>query len=123
MPPRIQKRAGAEAAVTQTSTRALEHRPGGGCRAGLGGGLCWVVVVWSLSHVQFFVTPRTVARQPPLSVRFPRQEYWSGLHFFPPEDLFDSGIEPASPALSRGFFTTEPLGKQVGAYVPSYFGG
>ena len=23
--------------------------------------------------------PRTVARQAPLSVRFPRQEYWSGL--------------------------------------------
>ena len=45
LPPRIQKRAGAEAAVTQTSTQALEHRPGGGCRAGLGGGVCWIVVV------------------------------------------------------------------------------
>ena len=29
-------------------------------------------------------TPWTVARQAPLSVRFPRQEYWSGLPFPPP---------------------------------------
>ena len=30
---------------------------------------------------------------------FPRQEYWSGLPFPPPEDLPDPGIEPMSPAL------------------------
>ena len=69
------------------------------------------------------MTPWTVARQPPLSMRFPRQEYWSGLPFFPPEDLSDSGIEPASPALSGGFFTNEPPGKQFGGQVPSYYGG
>jgi len=28
-----------------------------------------------------FVTPWTVARQCPLSMGFPRQEYWSGFHF------------------------------------------
>ena len=28
-----------------------------------------------------FVTPRTAARQAPLSVEFSRQEYWSGLPF------------------------------------------
>ena len=28
-----------------------------------------------------FVTPWTVARQAPLSMGFPRQEYWSGLPF------------------------------------------
>ena len=36
-----------------------------------------------------------------------RQEYWSGL-LFPPGDLPNPGIEPASPALAGGFFTTEP---------------
>ena len=34
-----------------------------------------------LSHVQFSVTPWIVACQAPLSLGFPRQEYWSGLHF------------------------------------------
>ena len=44
-------------------------------------------------------TPWTVARQAPLSVGFPRQEYWSGLPFPPPGDLPDPGIEPVPPAL------------------------
>ena len=30
---------------------------------------------------------------------FPRQEHWSGLPFPSPGDLFNSGIEPVSPAL------------------------
>ena len=34
-----------------------------------------------LSHIRLFVTPWTVARQAPLSVGFPRQEYRSGLPF------------------------------------------
>ena len=62
------------------------------------------------SHVRLFVTPWTVARQAPLSLGFPRQEYWSGLPF-PPGDLPDSGIEPLSSALAGGFFITEPPGK------------
>ena len=33
---------------------------------------------WSLSHVQLFVTPETIACQPPLSLEFSRQEYWIG---------------------------------------------
>ena len=41
----------------------------------------------------------TVAHQAPLSMGFPRQEYWSGLPFPSPEDLPDLGIEPTSPAL------------------------
>ena len=45
------------------------------------------------------VTPRTVAHQAPLSLGFPRQEYWSGLPFPSPGDLPDLGIEPSSPAL------------------------
>ena len=52
-----------------------------------------------------------VARQAPVSVGFPRQEYQTGLPLPIPGDLPDPGIEPTSPALAGGFFTTEPLGK------------
>ena len=54
--------------------------------------------------------------QAPLSMGFFRQEYWSGLPFPTPGDLFDPGMEPASPAspaLVGGFFTTEPPGKPL----------
>ena len=53
------------------------------------------------------VTLLTVARQAPLSMRFPRQEYWSGLPFPTPGVLPDPGIELVSPALTGGFLTTE----------------
>ena len=43
-------------------------------------------------------TPWTVAHQAPLSMGFPRQEYWSGLPFPSPGDLPDPGIEPECPA-------------------------
>ena len=56
-------------------------------------------------------TPRTVACQAPLSMGFPRLEYWSGLPFPSPRDLPDPGIEPASPELAGGFSTTEPSRK------------
>ena len=56
-------------------------------------------------------TPWTVVCQAPLSMGFPRQEYWSGLPFPSPGHLPDPGIKPASPALAGGFFTTEPTGK------------
>ena len=64
-----------------------------------------------LSPVQFLVTPQTVAHQASLTMRFPRQEYWSGLPFPSPGDLTDPRIESTSPALAGGFFTTEPSGK------------
>ena len=47
-----------------------------------------------------FVTPWTVAHQAPLSMGFPRQEYWCELPFPLPGDLPDPGIEPGSPASS-----------------------
>ena len=53
----------------------------------------------------------TVAHQTPLSLEFPRQEYWSGLPFPSPGDLPDPGIEPQSLALAGVFFTTKPPGK------------
>ena len=48
----------------------------------------------SLSPVQLFATPRTVAHQAPLSMEFSRQEYWSGLPFASPGDLPYPGVEP-----------------------------
>ena len=54
--------------------------------------------VESLSHVQLFATPWTVAYQALLSMGFSRQEYWSGLPFLSP-DLPDPGIEPRFPTL------------------------
>ena len=53
-----------------------------------------------------FATLWTVAHQAPLSMEFPKQEYWSGLPFPSPGDLPDPGIKSESPALARGFFTT-----------------
>ena len=43
--------------------------------------------------------PWTVACQAPLSMEFPRQEYWSGEPFPSPGDLPKPGIKPRSPAL------------------------
>ena len=37
---------------------------------------------------------------------FSRQEYWSGLPCLPARDLLDPRIEPASPTLAGGLFTT-----------------
>ena len=56
-----------------------------------------------------------MARQAPLSMAFPRQEYWSGLPFASPGDLPGSGIESASLASTGRFFTTEPPGKPLSA--------
>ena len=72
-----------------------------------------------LSRVWLFETPWTVALQAPLSMRFPRQEDWSGLPFPPPGNLPDPGIKPVSlvpPALAGGLFTTEPPGKPLPVY-------
>ena len=69
----------------------------------------WCVRALSLSNVWFFVIPLSVAHQAPLAMGFPKQEYWRGLPFPSPGDLTNPGIEPKSPALAGGFFSTEPL--------------
>ena len=46
----------------------------------------------SLSHIQLFSTPWTVAHQALLSIEFPRQEYWSGLSFPFPLDFLAGDI-------------------------------
>ena len=64
----------------------------------------------SLSRVQHFVTPWTVAHQAPPSMEFSRQAYWSGLPFPSPGDLPDPGIEPGFPALRADTLPYEPAG-------------
>ena len=74
-----------------------------------------------LSFSHYFVSDSfaatwSIACESPLSMVFPRQEYWSELPFPSPGDIpdpeieFGPGIEPVSPALASGFFTTEPPG-------------
>ena len=68
-----------------------------------------VCMLHLFSRVHLCMTPWIVARQAPLSMGFSRQEYWSGLPYFPPGDLPDPGMEPTSPmspALTGEFFTT-----------------
>ena len=55
--------------------------------------------------------PWTVDCQAPLSVGFPRQEYWSELPFPSPGDLLHPAIEPESPALQADSLLSEPPGK------------
>ena len=70
----------------------------------------------SLSCVQLFVTPWTVAHQASLYMGFPRQEYWSGLPVPSPGELPNQGIEPRSPALQdhssnqMSYFVSSVLG-------------
>ena len=64
--------------------------------------------VTSLSRVQLFATPWTVAYQAPQSMEFSRQEYWSGLPFPSPGDLPDPGIEPGSPTFQADALTSDP---------------
>ena len=63
----------------------------------------------SLSCVQLFRTPWTLARQAPLSMEFSRKEYWSRLPFSSPGDLPNPEVELTSLrtiALPGRFFTT-----------------
>ena len=58
-----------------------------------------------------FASPWSVACKASLSVRFSRQEFWSGLSFPSPEILPDPESEFVSPALTGRYFTAEPRGK------------
>ena len=69
---------------------------------------CYVVVLL-LSGVWLCVTLWTVAHQAPLSMGFPRQEYWSGLTFSSLGDSPDPGLKPTSSTLAGRFLTAEKL--------------
>ena len=76
-----------------------------------------------LSRVWLFATPWTVVHQAPLSMGFPRKEYWSGLPFPPPGHLPDPGIKPTSPvspAVAGGIFTTEQPGNVTAESAPNW---
>ena len=61
--------------------------------------------------------PWTVARQPPLSMGFPRQEYWSGLPFPFPGDLPNPGIKPASHAWQADSLSLSHLGSPLSPFL------
>ena len=56
-----------------------------------------------------------IACQAPLSIGFPRQEYWIGLPFPSPGDLPNSGTEPWSPTLLVNFLPSK-LPRKAGIY-------
>jgi len=63
-----------------------------------------------------FVTPWTIAYQAPLSMGFPRQEYWSGILELPFPSPRESS-QPRDPAhiccIAGGLFTAETVGKPM----------
>ena len=66
-------------------------------------------------------SPWTVAHHAPLSMEFPKQEYWSGLTFPSPGDLPNPGIEPTCLALAGRFFTAGPPGKPLFCFMTVKF--
>ena len=71
----------------------------------------------NLSHIQLFLTPRSVACQGPLSMGFSRPEYWSGLPFPSPGHLPNPGIKARSPTLQADSLPPEPPGKPTRPYL------
>ena len=65
----------------------------------------------SLSCVELFETAWTVTCQAALSMKFSRQEYWSGLPFLSPGDLPDPEFELRSPALQADSLPPESAEK------------
>ena len=61
-----------------------------------------------------FATLWTLTCQAPLSMWFPRPEYWSGLPLFSPGDLPDLGSEPTSPTWQEDSL---PLSYQGSPYL------
>ena len=78
----------------------------------------YVCVLSCFSRVWLFATLWSIAHQALLSMKFSRQEYWSGLPFPSPGDLPDPGIEPRFPSLEADSLTSEPPGKPI--YKPIY---
>ena len=75
--------------------------------------LCVWVCLCVLSYVWLFATPWTVARQAPLSVEFPRQEYRVGCHFLLHRTVPTQGLCLRLLCWQADFFTTVPSGKTL----------
>ena len=82
-----------------------------------------VCVVYALlfrcTVVPGFASLWTVAHQDPLSMGFPRQEYWTALSFPSPWNLLNPGIKPGSPALADVFLIFLLLSHQGSPFVTS----
>ena len=65
-------------------------------------------------------TPWTIPYRAPLSMGFPRQEYWSGLPLPSPGNLPDPESEPRSPALQVDSLLSDPPGKPISKYIGNY---
>ena len=74
--------------------------------------LAHVCMLSHFSRVQLFATLWTVACQAPLSMEFPRQEYWSGQPFPSPGDLPSPEIKPVSPVVPAMQADSLPLSNQ-----------
>ena len=79
------------------------------------------IVVQFLSCAQLSAAPWTVAHQAPLSVGFPRLEYWSGLPFPSPEALPEPGIKPTSPVSPALRVDSLPLSHQGSPHYRCHF--
>ena len=80
----------------------------------------WVCVCLFSHSVVTLCDPMDWAHEAPLSIRFSRQEYWSGLPFPPSGDLPNTGTEPMSPmspAFADRVVTSEPPGLTQELYV------
>ena len=76
----------------------------------------------SVASVMFdSATLWTAARQAPLSVELPRQEYWSELPCPPPGNLPDPGIERRSPILQADPLPFESPAKPMNTGMGSLF--
>ena len=87
------------------------YRPKAALRNGVGGGGGLVA-----KSCLTLVISRAVAHQAPLSMGFPRQEYWSKLLFPSPGDFPDPGIKLASsvsPALQVDSLSLSHLGSPL----------
>ena len=83
-----------------------------------------VCVLSHFSYIRLFVTLWTIVHQVPPSMRFSRQEYWSGLPCPPPGDPPNPGIKPVSlmsPALAGRFFTTSTTWEAQHSWSVSQF--
>ena len=109
------QRAGSPSAWESRIKNSMKGQTRAGGKGKCQNHICWPFQrwrkVWVTLSYSTLCDPWTVARQAPLSMRFSRQEYWSGLPCPPPGDLTHPGIEPASPALAGRFLTTGPPGK------------
>ena len=74
----------------------------------------WKVKVKSLSHVWLFATRWTAAYQGPLSMGFPRQEYWSGSPVLNETKPWHVGPPKTDGSWWRGLAEWGPLEKGMG---------